>query len=158
MVKDNLKRLEQNLIRKSELLDKLQELSDKQFAFFDDPAMEAEEFDNYMEEYGERLQELTVLNEEADELYESLHLVQFSEGGDFATQIDTLKKLISEVADKTNSYQEKEESVKQNLENYFDNERKSLGSGRKTSKAALDYYRSMNRSNVIPPQFMDQKK
>lgn len=158
MVKDNLKRLEQNLIRKSELLDKLQELNDRQLTFFDDSDMEAEEFDNYMEEYEERLQELTTLNEEADELYKSLQSEQFSESGPYAIQIDTLKKLISEVADKTSFYQEKEESVKRNLEDYFDGERKSIGSGRKTSKAALDYYRSMNRSNVIPPQFMDQKK
>ena len=60
--------------------------------------------------------------------------------------------------DKTESLQKKEQSNKQKLEIYFQNERKDLGTGRRSSKAALDYYKSMNRSNVIPPQFMDQKK
>ena len=158
MVEEKLKLLEQNLLKKSELIDRLNILSDKQSVLLDNSDMEAEEFDGCMEEYEEMLQELTVLNKEAEELYESLQMEQILEGGPNATQIGTLKTLISQLMDKANAHQEKEKLVKKQLEFYFDGERKSLGSGRKTSKAALDYYKSMSRSNVIPPQFMDQKK
>lgn len=158
MVEEKLKLLEQNLLRKSELMDRLYELYDEQSALLEDSDMEPEKFDCCMDKYDEMLQELTVLNNEADELYESLQMEQILEGGPNSTQIGTLKTLISQLMDKANAHQEKEKLVKKQLEFYFDGERKSLGSGRKTSKAALDYYKSMSRSNVIPPQFMDQKK
>ena len=158
MVQEKLRSLEENLLKRKELLDKLHVLCDKQLDLLDNSDMEAEEFDNCMEEQDELLQELTVMNEAADELYESLRTEELSFEGPFAAQIEDVRSLISKVMDKLSSLQSKEQIKKQKLDAYFEGERKSFGTGRKTSKAALDYYKSMNRSNVIPPQFMDQKK
>lgn len=158
MVEEKLKRLEQNLLKKDELLNCLYELFDKQSALLDDIDMETELFDNCMDEQDQLLQQVVALNEEADELYECLRLEKLTLDGSCADQIERLKALLSKVMDKTESLQKKEQSNKQKLEVYFQNERKNFGTGRRSSKAALDYYKNMNRSNVIPPQFMDQKK
>lgn len=158
MVEEKLKRLEQNLLKKDELLDRIYELFDKQSVLLDEIDMETELFDNCMDEQDQLLQQVVALNEEADELYECLHLKKLTLDGSYAEQIERLKALLSKVMDKNESLQKKEQSNKQKLEVYFQNERKNFGTGRRSSKAALDYYKSMNRSNVIPPQFMDQKK
>ncbi len=158
MVEKELKRLEQNLLKKDELLDRLHGLFDKQSALLDDIDMETELFDNCMDEQDQLLQQVVALNEEADELYECLCLENLTLDGSYAEQIERLKALLSKVMDKTESLQKKEQSNKQKLEVYFKSERKNFGTGRRSSKAALDYFKSMNRSNVIPPQFMDQKK
>lgn len=158
MVENDLKLLEQNLVKKNELLDRLQELYDKQLSLLDGSSMSAEDFDACMDELDDRLQELVVLNEEADELYERLRLEEFSVDGPYAAQIACLRTWISQIMDKANSLQEKEQTNKQKMQAYFQKERKNFGAGRRSSKAALDYYRNMNRSNIIPPQFMDQKK
>ena len=158
MVENDLKRLKANLLQKREILDKLHSLCDKQSALLENADMEAEVFDGCMDEQDGLLQELILLNEESDDLYECLRLEKFSADGPYADQINSMKALIAQIMDKTNSLQEKEQINKQKLDTYFESERKNLGSGRRSSKAAMDYYKSMNRSNVVPPQFMDQKK
>lgn len=158
MVEEKLKRLEQNLEKGNELLDRLQELCDKQLGLFDNTEMEAKAFDECMDEQDALLQELITLNEETDEIYASLHSEIISSDSSYIVQVARLQKLISQIVDKTSSLQNKEQSKKQKMDDYFERERKNFGDGRKTSKAALDYYKSMSRSSVITPQFMDQKK
>ena len=158
MVEKDLELLEQKLLKKNELLDKLHELFDIQSTLLDDDNMEVEVFDGYMDEQDELLQELIALDEETKEVFENLQLEKNSLYDIDATRIECLKTLISQVVDKTNFLQEKEAIKKQKLDAYFESVRKNLGVGRKSSKVALDYYKNMNRSNVIPPQFMDQKK
>ncbi len=158
MVEKKLKLLEQNLLKRNELLDDLYGLCDRQVVLLDDPDMEVEVFDACMDEQDELVQELIVLTEDAETLCEFFQKEKISADGPYAGQIECMQPLIAQVINKTNSLQEKEQIKKQKLNAYFECERKVLGSGRRSSKAALDYYKSMNRSNVVPPQFMDQKK
>lgn len=157
MVEKELKRLAQNLEKKNEMLDRLHDLCDKQFLLLDDADMTAEVFDACMDEQDELLQELIALDEETEKIYESLQVEKVIQY-DGVIQKEYLESLTSQIMDKTCSLQEKEVLKKQKMGVYFESVRRSLGIGRKTSKAALDYYKSMNRSNIIPPQFMDQKK
>ena len=158
MVEKELKQFEQNLIKKNELLDRLHGLNDKQSALLKDAELEVEVFDACMDEQDELLQELIGLDEDMVGMYETLRSEKIDVDGPCTLQTEKIKALISQIMDKTNSLQEKEQIVKQKLDVYFECERKNLGEVRKTSKAAMDYYKSMSRSNVIPPQFMDQKK
>ncbi|MBQ7809991.1 MAG: flagellar protein FliT, partial [Clostridia bacterium] len=70
----------------------------------------------------------------------------------------TLQQLIQKIMDKSVSIQAQESRNKDMVTAYFKNQKQSFGDGRRSSKAALDYYKSMNKSNVIQPHFMDQKK
>ena len=158
MVENNLKRLEENLEKEKMLLDSLVALCDRQNELLTSSDMEPEVFDDSMEKQDELLKELLVLDENTESIYESLHAESIDMNGAYADTIGKVRQLIGEVRDKTISLQEKEQIKKKNLDVYFESERKNLGLERRSSKAALDYYNSMNRSNVIPPQFMDQKK
>lgn len=158
MVEKELKRLERNLIKKNALLDQMHEVYDRLSALLEDIDMEVEVFDVCMDEQDELLQELLVLDEDMGGVYETLRSEKIVGDGSYALLAESLKNLISQIVDKANSLREKEYITKQKVETYFDHERKNLGDGRKSSKAALDYYKSMTRSGVVPPQFMDQKK
>lgn len=158
MLDKEWKCLEQNLEKKNELLGKLHELCDKQSALLDADDMEAEAFDIYMDKQDELLQELIALDKETENIYTSLQSEKMSQDSTNATKIDYLKNLTSQIVEKSHSLQEKEAIKKQKLDAYFESVRRNLGVGRKSSRAALDYYKSMNHSNIIPPQFMDQKK
>ena len=158
MIEKKLNQLQQNLLQKKDLMERLLGVCEKQLVLLDDSAMQMEEFDGCVEEQDTYVKKIFCLNEEGDELYKSLASENILAEGKYEIQINQLKELITHVTDQMNLLQEKEQIVKQKLDDFFQNERKNFGAGRRTSKAALDYHRSMNRSNVIPPQFMDQKK
>ena len=76
----------------------------------------------------------------------------------YAKQIKTLQGLVTEVTDTSVAIQAQEARNKKQVEAFFVKERKKLHMNRKTSKAAINYYKTMNKSSVIMPQFMDDKK
>lgn len=158
MVENDLSLLEQNLLKKKDILDRMHALCDKQILFIDSQSMATGALEPYMDEQDSLVEELTGLNEEADSLYESLEKEWPDDKTMYSAQIEKLQKLMQELSIKGNSLQEKEKSCREKLEQYFEKERKGLGDGRRSSNAAMNYYKSMSKLNVIPPQFMDQKK
>lgn len=158
MIENKLGLLQQNLEKKRELIDKMLKASEEQTALWESSEMQAEELDASIEELDVYTQELVLLNEEADELYRELSSKDFVSDEKYSAQIGQIKELLSMLTDKTGLLQKKEQFNRRKMEMFFQEERNSIGAGRRTSKAALDYYKSMNRSNVVPPQFMDRKK
>lgn len=158
MVVKNLNLLEENLIKKNIVLDKLLVLCDKQSELLDKDSIVIEDFDSCMDEQDTLLEVLMQLDDGFEQLCEKV-AIDLSDNKDvYAEQMPRIRQINREHFTKSKILQEKEASNKERLEWYFDKERKAIGSGRRSSKAAMDYYKSMSRSAVIPPQFMDQKK
>ena len=76
----------------------------------------------------------------------------------YKDRIQYLQKLVSQVIEKSMSVQAQEQRNKKLVEEYFAKEKASIRQGRVGSKAAYDYYKTMNKSAVTTPQFMDSKK
>ena len=76
----------------------------------------------------------------------------------YAGQIKVLQGLVAEVTEASVGIQAQEARNKNLIEAYFKNERDSIRRGRKSSKAAINYYKNMNKSSVVMPVFMDDKK
>ena len=72
--------------------------------------------------------------------------------------LERLQQLVTEVTETSVTIQAQEARNKKLIENFFRKEREGIRVGRQSSKAAYDYYKNMNRSSVVPPQFMDSKK
>lgn len=158
MMENALNQLEDNITKKNHILDNLQILCDKQAKLLGASSMSKEEFNSCVEEQDALIVELSGLNEEADLLYKRLQTELADNKEKYAAQIARVLKLLQQIQDKSTFLQVREKSNKEKLAEYFQKERKDLGAGRKSSKAALDYYAVMSKSNVVPPQFMDQKK
>ena len=104
------------------------------------------------------IDDLNKLDEGFENLYEHIRLQLLDGKEKYATQIAALQKLITKVTEMGASVQAQEARNKELADNYFLNRKKELKQGRQNSKAALNYYRNMNRSQVVQPQFMDKKK
>ena len=158
MVGQKLDSLESNLNKKSVLLKEMAEVLEQQLQLLNTSDMQMEELDLCMEKQGNLTEELEALNEEADSLYEYLQKADISAEAGNASKIVHIKELLAQITTDFDILQEKEQSARQRMEAFFQKERKNFGDGRRSSKAAFDYYKNMSGANVVPPQFMDWKK
>ena len=158
MVGQKLDLLESNLNKKAVLLKKMADVLNEQLQLLDTSDMQLEELDICMEKQDGLTEELEALNEEADTLYEYLKTKDVSSDKENVPKIVRIQGLLSQLTKDFDALQEKEQSARKQMDAYFQKERKNFGTGRRSSKAALDYYMNMSGSTVVPPQFMDRKK
>ncbi len=150
--------LEESLEKKSRLLDRIAESSDRQRELLARERMDPEAFDECVDEKGRLIEELESLDEGFEALYDRVREELEGNRARYRTQIERMKKLITAITEKSVSIQATEARNKKRLEEYFSGERAGIGSGRKSSRAAYDYYKSMSKGSSIAPQFMDHKR
>lgn len=153
-----LRVLEESLYKKLDVLGRIEMLCVRQEQILSAETVSEEEFDKSIEEKGMLIDELTKLDEGFETLYRHIK-EQLAEGKEkYKPQIAALQGKIAEVTDKSVAIRTQETRNKRLAENYFLKTREDLKKGRKSSKVALNYYRSMNKSQMVSPQFMDKKK
>lgn len=158
MIVNYLQVLEESLIKKRDVLNRMEILNKEQEILLKKSDLSEEEFDKSIDQKGELIEVLNKLDEGFEKLYEQIRGQLYSGKEKYKDQISVLQRLIKEVMDKSVTIQAQEARNKQLADSYFLNARKDLQQGRRSSKIALDYYRNMSQSQVISPQFMDKKK
>lgn len=158
MIENYLVILEDSLKQKIAILDEITEWNTEQEALLKQEELPLEEFDNCVDRKDTLIQKLGELDEGFDSLYEKIREQLLANKESYKTQIARIQQLISEVTEKSVSIQAQEARNKKAVEDHFAKERQQLREGRQNSKAAYDYYKNMSNTNVVPPQFMDQKK
>lgn len=166
MIKNYLDVLEESLLKKIKVLDKISDYNVKQEQLFktigngqdavSNP--DFEQFDKYVQEKDELIQELTKLDNGFETLYNRIAEQLKQNRSQYSEKIKKLQELIGQITEKSVRIQAQEARNKELVEKYFKDVRSGIKQGRRSSKAAYDYYKNMNRTNVIPPQFMDTKK
>ena len=150
--------LEESLNNKVDVLKKIGQMNEEQERLFKEDVFSEKAFDEIIDRKGMLIDDLNKLDEGFENLYEHIRLQLLDGKEKYATQIAALQKLITKVTEMGASVQAQEARNKELADNYFLNRKKELKQGRQNSKAALNYYRNMNRSQVVQPQFMDKKK
>ena len=158
MIENYLQVLEESLLKKMGVLDRIEEANRRQERILKDDSVPEEEFDQSIEEKGVLIDELNKLDEGFETLYENIKEQLLAGKERYKVQIASIQKLIAQVTEKSVSIQAQEARNKVLAESFFSERKQELQKGRKSSKAALDYYRNMNQSQVVMPQFMDKKK
>ncbi|MEZ3427263.1 MAG: flagellar export chaperone FlgN [Lachnospiraceae bacterium] len=153
-----LKILEESLRKKLRVLDEIQSYNEKQKQIFQSDSVEMDAFDAAVEEKGKLIEQISKLDEGFEALYSNVSKELDGNREKYAKQIQTLKQLVQQVTEKGVSVQAQEARNKALIEAYFARERGQLRQGRQASKAAYDYYKNMNNSNTVPPQFLDSKQ
>ena len=139
-------------------MDEIQKYNLRQQEIFQADNVDLERFDEYVEEKGRLIEQLTALDNGFEKLYANVAEELKGNREQYAKHIKTLQWLVTEVTDTSVAIQAQEARNKKQVEAFFVKERKKLHMNRKTSKAAINYYKTMNKSSVIMPQFMDDKK
>jgi hypothetical protein len=158
MIENYLQVLEESLRKKMDVLSKIEELNMWQERILKAEDVSEEDFDESITAKGVLIDELSKLDDGFEALYEHIK-VQLSEGKEkYKTQIAALQKLITQVTEKGISIQAQEARNKVYAEQFFAERKQEVQKSRRSSRVAMDYYRNMNQSQVVLPQFMDKKK
>ena len=157
-MENSLRILSDSLDKKMDVIRRIQNYNREQEKAFTEGRADLEAFDRAIEEKDALIEELMKLDDGFETLFERISGEIKEKKQAYAPQIAILQKKISEITELSVSIQAQEARNKKLVEDYFSRERTNIGRNRRSSKAAYDYYKSMSQTNVVPPQFMDDKK
>lgn len=158
MEENYLEILEDSLHKKLEVLEAVQAYNAEQHKLFSEDKADFDKFDEYIEEKGKLIEQLTRLDDGFEGLYAKVSTELQDNRAKYAEQIKRMQELVKQITDKSVAIQAEEARNKALIEEYFKKERKALQSSRKNSKAVYDYYQSINKAAAMTPQFMDSKQ
>ena len=159
-MEDYLQLLEESLVKKIRVLDKIEEfdLKQKEVLSSDDSTPDFDKFDSYIEEKGKLIDELNSLDEGFESLYERVAETLKRDIPGNASKIRKLQELIREITDKSVEIQKQEAENKALVEKYFKNARGDIGRGRNSVNAAYSYYQAQRGMGGNESLFVDSKQ
>ena len=158
MTENYLVILEGSLRRKLQVLEDIQAYNQRQQEIFQADNVDLDQFDSYVDEKGVLIERLNSLDNGFERLYANVAQELSGNREKYGDQIKRLQGLVSKVTEAGVAVQAQEARNKKLIEEYFRRQREGIREGRKSSKAAFDYYKNMSKSSVVMPQIMDQKK
>ncbi len=158
MTENYLNLLEESLRKKLQVMAEIQKYNLRQQEVFQSGNVDMERFDEYVEEKGTLIDRLTALDSGFEKLYAKVAEQLDGNREKYAAQIKALQGLVTEVTDTSVQIQAQEARNKKLIEDYFRKEKEGIRMGRKSSQAAIGYYKTMSKTAVMPPQFLDSKK
>ncbi len=150
--------LEESLRKKLQVMAEIQDYNLRQQRIFQSNEVNLDKFDEYVDEKGKLIDRLTALDNGFEKLYANVAEELSGNREQYAAQIKILQGLVTKVTEQSVAIQAQETRNKKMMEDFFRKERDGIRMGRKTSKAAIGYYKTMSKSAVVAPQFMDSKK
>ena len=158
MMKNYLQILQDSLVKKLELLTRIEEKSLEQSEMLKNKNVDLALIDLNMDEKAKLIDEVLALDNGFESFYEKIrtHLIPNKEQYKF--EIETLQKMIEKVTAKSASIQAIEARNKAEMEVVFSSQKKGLQGKRNAMSVARDYYQNMNKVKYVSPQFLDRKK
>ena len=154
---NSLSVLSESLDMKLEVLEKIQEYTDKQKIVFETDSPDVDEYDRLVDEKDELVDKLISLDDGFEKLYQEVSDELKDKREIYAGDIRNLQEKISRITEISASIQAQESRNKKMIEEYFARERQGIKKSRVSSKAAYDYYRNMSGMNLQTSGFMDSK-
>ena len=158
MIKQYLSVLIDSLKKKNVLLDDVHRISKQQNELLQQSTVDFEHYDQSVDEKDKFVQQLVKIEDGFELIYDKIkdELPQRKE--EFKEEVQQLQEYIALIMEKSMTIQALENRNQQMVQQALQEERKRLGEGRRSSKVAMDYYQSVNKNTVSPPQFMDEKQ
>jgi len=147
-----------SLKKKKQVLLEIAELTDEQEKLIVENKLDLEPFATLVEKKGECIDTLNNLDSGFQKIYDRVKPVIEGSPDAFKPQIAELKQLVSEVMQLSVSIQAREDANKTTIMNHFAKLKKEIYNVKNSRKVAQNYYNTMNRINLIDPQFMDKRK
>ncbi len=153
-----LKILEESLQKKIQLLDVIQAYNEEQYQAFSSDVVDMNKFDEAIDKKGELIEQVLKLDEGFETLYANVASMLKENRAQYALQIARLQQLVQQVTNKSMSVQAQEARNKSLIESYFAKEKKQIGEGRRNSKVAYGYYKSLDKAVAEARSGFDLKK
>ena len=148
----------QSLKKKSAALDTIMELNIQQKEELENPALDPDDFDRTVEKKAEQIQQLELLDNGFQELYEKVREELQSNREAYREDIACMQEYIRKLTDKSATIQAQEARNKDLMTQKFASVRKQVKEVRKSQKVVNQYYKSMMKANYMEAHFTDNKK
>lgn len=158
MGNDYLNVMIQSLQKKVKILDEIMEKNKVQHQILEQEELDADAFEGNVQEKGELIDQINFLDEGFEELYGRVKAVIEKEKQEHKEEILLMKRLITEITEKSVTIQSEEIRNRRLVETRFAQERQKVKNRRATSAVAKQYYANMAKLNYVDAQFMDKKK
>lgn len=153
-----IKILIESLEKKLKILDQIIEKNKEQKLIISVEKIEIDRFEKNLEEKANLIEEIESLDEGFQTVYEHVKEELAGKKNQYAAEISRLQELIRAITDKSILIQAEEERNKNMIQNHFTSIKREIKQAKAGRKVAADYYKSMSRTNMIEPQFLDKKK
>lgn len=158
MLSSSMDMLEESLIKKIDIMSKIEAENERQKEILADPDnVDEYAFDNTVDKKSELIDKLSSLDDGFQSLFDRVKEEVNANKDQYADQIRRMQSLIQEITARSASIEAAEHRNKRLAEKYFDTARRKMSTSKQTSVAAFNYYRTMNNFKEIPPQFLDKK-
>lgn len=150
--------LQDSLEKKIDLLGTIEEKSKEQEIIIKKENFTFQEMDENMEEKSKLIEQLSLLDNGFETLYERIRKELLENKEQYRIQIEEIQNLIVEVTARGASIEAIEARNKAAIEAYFSREKKELQKRKNVSSVARSYYQTAKQMNNVVPQFLDTKK
>ena len=150
--------LQDSLEKKIDLLRTIEEKSKEQEMIIKKENFTFQEMDENMEEKSKLIEQLSLLDNGFETLYEKIRKELLENKEQYRIQIEEIQNLIVEVTARGASIEAIEARNKAAIEAYFSREKKELQKRKNVSSVARSYYQTAKQMNNVVPQFLDTKK
>lgn len=159
-MEDYLQLLEESLVKKIKVLDKIEEfdLMQKDALSSEDATPDFEKFDSFIEEKEKLINELNSLDDGFEALYARISDTLKSDIPGNASKIRKLQELIRDITDKSVEIQKQEAENKALIEKFFQNARGDIGKGRNSLNAAYSYFQAQRGTGNTESFYIDSKQ
>ena len=148
----------QSLNKKQEILAEIQKKNEEQRLLLMDENLIPEDFEKNVQEKAALVEELELLDEGFDEVYQRVREDLMHNRSLYNRQITTLQHQIREITAASNQIQTQEKRNYELAVRKFSNIKKQIREVKASHKAVNQYYQNMMKLNFVDPQFMDNKK
>lgn len=153
-----IKILIESLEKKIKILDEIILKNKEQKEIISKEKLESEEFEKNLEEKSILVEKIENLDNGFQNVYDHVKEELAGKREEYAEEILRLQELISMITDKSMLIQAEEERNKNLIQTHFSTIKTEIKQAKRGRKAAADYYKSMSKTGMIEPQFLDRKK
>lgn len=148
----------QSLKKKAAVLDEIIRLDDLQKDRLTDSECPVEDFDQTVEDKGKLIEQLGQLDSGFEKLYAQVSEELQDNKEQYADEIRQMQSLIRSITDKSVKIQAQEARNKDLMMQKFGVIKRHAKNVRMNSKAITGYYKTMDRTKYMDPQFMEKKQ
>lgn len=158
MISKYLTILEESLKMKQRALDQIIAICDKQGELLGAESFDLEAYDECVDQKDVCIDQINQIDEGFETLYQKIKEELGNHKEQYADQIKRIQTLITTVTEKSVNIQAKEKRNFDSANLILKNEKRKVGSGRRSSKAVLGYYKNLNQAISEGESAMDIKK
>lgn len=158
MTENYLQIMIESLEKKEQVLDEIVRLCEEQENLLADPNLDPDDFRKYVTKKSDQIEKLQLLDDGFESLYEKVKETLSGDRGVYAAEIRRMQELIRHITEKSVKIQTIEAKNKCLTEQKFTTIRNQVREVRNSQKIVQQYYKSMMKSAMNEPYFVDNKK